>query len=341
MSRRPRRDDVRGAIMQYLTPNLCPCTRFFRQGSALLVRIILANAYIGIFAGHALSFEHITKPSVMRLVESISVIDNPIVNEVELPGFNSRDLFSRHRYSGAIDTKRHLHSWEKCCFFETIFWWGSVGQCEDWLSDWNCCLSNARYYNVISRSDAIIFSSNCKFLGRAFSKTLQIADANPDVSAKLAFFTVICGEPLLARVVTCPECCERRKYDENKDRIFKPVLIFGLGAALVIGGCWVCYFTARRCGPRWLLIGTLALGGGGLVIVFHDVLLSLAENASASLGFGASAPCYRGAEDVGIVAIVVPKLELRDVERKIFAADLMETAHDAALQRGASWTRSS
>ncbi len=59
----------------------------------------------------------------------------------------------------------------------------------------------------------------------------------------------------------------------------------------------------------------------------------IAENASASLGsFCVSAPRYRGAENVRIVAVVVAPLEFGDIQRQIFPAYLVIAAHDPALQ---------
>jgi hypothetical protein len=63
--------------------------------------------------------------------------------------------------------------------------------------------------------------------------------------------------------------------------------------------------------------------------------LSLAnsETASASLGsFCVSAARYRGAENVGVVSVVISELEFGNIQRQIFAADFVEAAHDAALQ---------
>src|SRR5215472_14662250 len=54
--------------------------------------------------------------------------------------------------------------------------------------------------------------------------------------------------------------------------------------------------------------------------------------AGASASSDASASCYRFAEDVGILAVVMTKRELCEVKRKVLAADMMETPHDAALQ---------
>ena len=49
-----------------------------------------------------------------------------------------------------------------------------------------------------------------------------------------------------------------------------------------------------------------------------------------SASFSASA--NRGSEDVGILAIVVPELELCNVKRQVFGADFMESTYDAALE---------
>jgi hypothetical protein len=46
-----------------------------------------------------------------------------------------------------------------------------------------------------------------------------------------------------------------------------------------------------------------------------------------------SAACYRFAENIGIVPMVVAELKFREVERKIFLADVMISANDSALQQ--------
>jgi hypothetical protein len=56
------------------------------------------------------------------------------------------------------------------------------------------------------------------------------------------------------------------------------------------------------------------------------------ENASASFGsVCVSATTYSRAQDVRVVPIVVPKFKLRNVERQIFAADLVISSDDTAL----------
>jgi hypothetical protein len=63
-------------------------------------------------------------------------------------------------------------------------------------------------------------------------------------------------------------------------------------------------------------------------------VISFAEIASWFAGnCGVSAKRYGGTEDVRVAAVVVAPRELGDVERKIFAADLVIAAHDATLQK--------
>ena len=50
------------------------------------------------------------------------------------------------------------------------------------------------------------------------------------------------------------------------------------------------------------------------------------------IGNAISASLNRRPEDVGVEAVVVAELKFRDVERQVLAADLVEAAHDAALQ---------
>jgi hypothetical protein len=45
-----------------------------------------------------------------------------------------------------------------------------------------------------------------------------------------------------------------------------------------------------------------------------------------------SALADRGPEDVIVLAMIVPELELRNVKRQVLAADLVESEHDAVLE---------
>ena len=60
--------------------------------------------------------------------------------------------------------------------------------------------------------------------------------------------------------------------------------------------------------------------------------LSLAETDARD---HASAACYRAPEHVGIEAVIVAELKLRNVQRHIFGANLMERAGNATIATAA------
>ena len=61
---------------------------------------------------------------------------------------------------------------------------------------------------------------------------------------------------------------------------------------------------------------------------------SVSDNASASHGpFGVSALCYGRAEDIWIATIVIPELKFRNIERQIFAANLVISPNHAAFEQ--------
>jgi hypothetical protein len=65
-------------------------------------------------------------------------------------------------------------------------------------------------------------------------------------------------------------------------------------------------------------------------ILAHIFLLTTLPPPLGS--FCVSAPCYRGAEYVGIITVVITPFELGNIQREVFAANLVIAAHDAALQ---------
>lgn len=77
----------------------------------------------------------------------------------------------------------------------------------------------------------------------------------------------------------------------------------------------------------------MTLGGLLSFMMGLGLVLHLTENADVSSVSGASATCYRGIEDGRVLPIVVPELELRDVQRQIFAANFVVTADNPALNQ--------
>jgi hypothetical protein len=68
-------------------------------------------------------------------------------------------------------------------------------------------------------------------------------------------------------------------------------------------------------------------------ILTASVCRRLCRLAETVTGVCASATCYSGSEYVGVIAIVMPELKFRNVERQIFAADLVERADNAAARQ--------
>src|ERR1700726_2475107 len=58
-------------------------------------------------------------------------------------------------------------------------------------------------------------------------------------------------------------------------------------------------------------------------------LSALAETVTSD---HASAACYRGPENIGVVAVVVAKFKLGNVQRQILGANFVERADHAALE---------
>jgi hypothetical protein len=73
-------------------------------------------------------------------------------------------------------------------------------------------------------------------------------------------------------------------------------MFFIFGTILLIAGMSLAYGATGR--QRWVGVAICAVGWFG--VVFQEEILSFSENAYASLDFGVSAPCYRGAEDISV-----------------------------------------
>src|SRR5438128_837229 len=57
------------------------------------------------------------------------------------------------------------------------------------------------------------------------------------------------------------------------------------------------------------------------------------ERSNAWFWLMCLASADRRSEDIGVLPVVVAELELRDIERQILVADLVESAHDTALNQ--------
>ena len=82
---------------------------------------------------------------------------------------------------------------------------------------------------------------------------------------------------------------------------------------------WGGWFTAAASIIGFLLV---TLGHGSL----------FAENVAASSVFDASATCYRRAEYIRVLPVVVPELKLRDVQSHVFGRYFVECSDHARLK---------
>src|SRR5262249_50759056 len=133
-------------------------------------------------------------------------------------------------------------------------------------------------------------------------------------------------QPLVTSIPSCcgrgPECQDH----EYKYKPFKRMLLIAFGCGLGIAGIYIAGFISP-CNFTAGLLGIALTIAGWPIVVFHDDLLSIAENAADSIGAsGVSAATYGCAEDVRIVPVVVPELELGNIQPQIFTADLVEAA---------------
>jgi hypothetical protein len=108
-----------------------------------------------------------------------------------------------------------------------------------------------------------------------------------------------------------------------------------------------CFLTPKvRTGFQFVVLTGVAVEEDNRLRVFvlrHGVLPSALSATSIALAFwlsGAEAPassvasasCYSCAKNVCVLAIVVPELELREVQRQVFLTDMVVVANDSALQ---------
>jgi hypothetical protein len=156
-------------------------------------------------------------------------------------------------------------------------------------------------------------------------------DDYPNIRPQLAELSVSDG-------VQAVFCYENEKYCENRIGTHSyrspsiPRQIFAvLGIILFLCGAIIFSKSLYRSGN-----GAIAAGIIGWFISIIGVFCFAAwwldwhpENAPFSLGSGASAPCYSLPEDIRVLPVVVAPLELSHV----FGADVVEAAHDAALQQ--------
>lgn len=123
------------------------------------------------------------------------------------------------------------------------------------------------------------------------------------------------------------ESSRSASYKKSEGRYPIGILMVLVGIVIASFGPWLAIRAHNNLGIAVAVLGSLC-------VTLGVYLICIAENAAASSKIGASASCYGVAENVGVMPVIVAELEFRDIERKIFAANLVKTAHDAALNQG-------
>jgi uncharacterized membrane protein YiaA len=118
------------------------------------------------------------------------------------------------------------------------------------------------------------------------------------------------SEPLLSRIPCSGGSRYEGKNQEHSNKVIKSVFAFFLGASIGIVGIWHICFSARSR-SLYLITGTVLVIIGFLICVHADLIADFGSKiASVSSEIGVSATCYRRAEDIRIVPIVIAELEL-------------------------------
>jgi len=85
---------------------------------------------------------------------------------------------------------------------------------------------------------------------------------------------------------------------------------------IMVSGGWLIAAVTVTIGTTWIIIGHLPF---------------FSERVSTGAGIDASATCYRRAENIRVLPIVIPELKFGDVEWHIFSTDFVECADNTAL----------
>ncbi len=191
-------------------------------------------------------------------------------------------------------------------------------------------LSAWRAYKNINRwRHAVVFLSRSEDLIRLTEMLHDMGD-NSDISAQLAFFGILSDGSLKYAGTSGTGGCYRGTCGGVNSRMIKPMAFLILG---VVGVFW----SIRHL----ILLRTRVVRYGVLFVVSWIFcvlgtflgLAALSENVDVSSYFDASAARYSGSKDVHVIPVVVPELKLRDVQRHVLGADLVERANNAALHQ--------
>jgi hypothetical protein len=326
-----------------------------------LVGIVVALAPLGVLAHRLGTFEHLAKIGKVTVAKSIAILDSTAIHIAEraIAGgefVSVRSLIGRK--SAYIPSQ--LCGGKDCYIAPRDILVRDLWENGDWLPIYYGSLSEPCNHNVISRCQTIIFPFKGKYL-IVTPKVLDIIGGKAEIRPKLSMFS-FCGDPNLSlRSISAPfgfsdcpnslgdgtACLNCGPYTSQKEspsnggvkpcgdgRPFGVSDMLFIALLVAMGGSFVCFVKGLNRGSDTLVfIGGGAAAIGGFILAWLVIShFAASENASASLGScGVPATTYSRAKDVGVIPIVIAKFELRNIERQIFATDLVISPDDAAL----------
>lgn len=298
--------------------------------ATILIGTIVNQASVSGFARHVGAFVRPAIVGVVGLEPRIEVTDVSVKRENALAVSHVVDLLRRKNVAFYVDGQRQFSAGEHCDQFS--FW--RIRAALNPKRTTYCYLvgiadrvADDGETDIISGGRTVILSDNLEMHLVRDAKAFNISGHYTDISAQLALFGILHnahfitgGLPLPTRPISSDrgsaQCA--KNHQSNKD--FKSPFgsaFFLINMMLMAFGVWLAVFRSfRHIG--WLPIGFFLIVIGWCSIAFARHVLPLAENVSAALGIDASAACYGRSENVRVFPVVVPELELGNVERHIF-----------------------
>lgn len=325
-----------------------------------LVGIVVYQAAISVFGGHAGAFIHVAIVRVVHLAERVAITNVPVIHELRVSISDSRQIGVRYFHVFELDGQRQFNGWEHCnesgntrlgvwlTTDSSIYGEGSI--CSN-----NVCAYGGKS-NFVSRRRPVILTNH--FDGHFFdnAKIFQISRYDTNISAQLPLLSVLHDSNLIltsSDLISAITGLLRTRYEKASSKrdiesdadgytnfnpkyyVFSSFLLF-VGFVILFGKGFKRFVEGPGflCGAAMMLVGWLT--GLAAVVLFISWILGhfwLSENVDVSSVSDASATRYSRTENVGVFPIVVSELKLGNVQRHVFGANFVECADNAALNQ--------
>src|SRR4051812_1835869 len=235
-----------------------------RWGAALLIGVVMSQAALGVFRGHAAAFVHPAVVGEMRSAECVVITSCSPIDKMLVSRFDELNFFHREKLRIDCHHPRHLNCWEHRYLPSDFGYYAVVWSRLNHGAGLNDAEANVREAYIVGWREPKILSDKSDALLVDDTKILNVTWGHPDISSQLAFFGIVSNPGLHSRE-------DRRSYSSygryggtSRGGIFEPVLLF-LGGIIAYGiGLWRMYFTARTGGLRTWVYGFVLLWLGAV-----------------------------------------------------------------------------